>query len=681
MKTKRSFLTILALILAGDLVVLPDCVAAKKGDSTRKSTKSKSSSKSKSSKKSNESSVLNVRNEDTSRRGSSNTSSSSTVATQETTTTVVMDEATQIQSIADNLKANCLRTECRGSIDYEKCFRSTALDNALMSPACSSYLKAASSTDIAMMAKNKVKQDIQSLFKSTCSQNGGKINGESCSVDVYFYAKFPGGKKTTISKKKTANIGSNFTCDLVNFGLTDEDLEYKPEKSAEQTAQEIQMWVDFTMGAVNTTSQAISAHNAEKELKKANAYAQDAWYEFDGKSLSQKEVCAEYYYGEDGTGMNEKEWNNLKKEGKACATDGEGTRYCKKLSDGSYARTSNDSTYESCKKKYDAQCSGSSSCPLCSAAEGSLEESNKCAVFIEKSNEIKERQKLSELIRTKMDLNSMKANAEQAQMYQNLRNTVAQAQAAQMLSNLTGSSSNNQESCHSVIITLGQKYDKNCSLSENGGVVNSIYDLLNVCSSILNTANRDNDMTFNPSKYCKLLSNNNYYPGYSNSTVYSCLWDMNGYDECTWDTGRKEWVRTVSSDILDNKQINKIKTAMNDISGGVDCKDNTEEERCKEKNTISKYNSTLEAYNSNQSSLNSANKKIEELEEQQSSASQEAWSTGTQTVMGLVTGLIQKGANDKIRSRVEGACFVGNPEGGDSELLGKEGETRKINWK
>ncbi|MCQ2565036.1 MAG: hypothetical protein MJ152_04190 [Clostridia bacterium] len=374
MESRKSFLAILTLILAGSIIVSGDLAFAKKS----KKTSSKKSSKSKKSKKaetvvvSDDNSEERIATSSTTRRGSSSTSTTST------SSNTVVDEATEISNLKSNL-LGCLSGQCSGDVPFEKCFKTANIETYLAANGnCQTYLNAASSETIRVLAKQQVTSKINEYFKQSCSEAGGEVSGESCKLKLYYYARSADGKHTRKSDAKLQSIGTTFTCTYANFGLGQQDLEYKPEMSAEDKIQLIQSSIQLGTGLLNTGIQAFQAVKASKDLKRANAYEEDAWYKFDGKTLTRDgEACVTYHYGKSGAGIGLTEKNNLTSDdcdggiGAKIETDSNGAKYCTKSS-----------TNINCKTKH-------------STEDCSTKKDVGCYVYIEKSNEIKRAEKTS----------------------------------------------------------------------------------------------------------------------------------------------------------------------------------------------------------------------------------------------------------------------------------------------
>ncbi len=642
MKSRGNFLSILVLILAGSIAVPTDYVFAKKSVKTKKKTDKK---KKKKETKSNTSSAEEIVSSDISterRGGTTSTSSSARTGSSETT----VDPATETATLTENLKS-CLASSCSGTVPYEKCFKSSNIDTALLTnPSCSSYLQSASSEAIKVDAKNATKNYIKTKFTEACESVEGTVSGEKCKIKVWYYAKAPSG--ASISRSKDVIVGNTFTCTYSDFGLSQQDLEYKGEKTAEQKVAELQATMQMVTGLINVGTQAVQAISSAKNLKRANAYEEDAWYKFNGKTLERdgNPICT-YDYGTDGSGMKKKDWD-VEKQSKGdsvCSTDTNGARYCTKTTD--YAQCPGKGVvpphYPECdKSKVEEQSKG-----------GSVT----CYVYIEKSNEYKRAEKLKELV-SWMNLEELKSKALKEQR----RNAIMQTYAAPELANSisAGASTVNDMSCPERKTV--QKSDS----------VTTVAQAKTAASNLKSPECREYNNEFRCAN-SEYKSENNC----ADSDDKNCKkWKIIG---CEWNNNN--WVMKFDSPIDKVNYINsRADSYAHDVDSvlaamdGLSINDST-----------NAYNNTVTAYNDANNKLNTKKKELEALEEQKSAALTNTISAGTQTVLtGFTTSLTNKYTADGNKELMSGACYKSKTDPktslGSASLLAKEGATIKLKY-
>ena len=663
MESRKSFLAILALILTGSLIVSGDYAFAKKA---KKNTAKKSTKKEKKKNKKNETVAVSTEEELSEERASTSStarrgSSSSTTST--TTTTTAVDETTEISNLFSNL-LGCLSGQCAGDVPFEKCFKTANIETFLAANGnCKSYLNSASSETIRVLAKQKVTAKIKEYFKENCEGAGGKISNETCKLDLYYYAKSADGKHSKLAGPKAKSIGTTFTCTYGDFGLSQQDLEYKPEMSAEDKIQMIQSGIQLGTGLLNTGIQAFQAIKASKDAKRAEAFDEDAWYKFDGKTLTKDCAFREYTYGNSGAGLSLKEQQDLIsagcKSGAKVETDSNGAKYCVKTSD------------LTCETKHESDICGTGT-------------NNKipCYVKIEKANDIKRAEKTSELIRTINDLDKLKQDAAKEQQ----NNAIASMFVQSATGNIINSMANQGFTQGGGATYCSNEYswtrNEKCGLESNDFTIDNrtkaeeclkekIKSKGAICEEFTQgyytkyaCISSDTQCTWDKDqkRFIEQVTNSNYCLSTNNTECKPCTL---GQENCVSIT---TWNMTAQVGTMKTNYEAGI-TAIQGLQGLV----KTENQE--------KYNSAVSAYTTNQNSLNAKKKEVEELKEQSSSALQNVISTGTQTLLtGATTMITSKLSADSNRESMTGGCYIGNPTSGGSYFL-REGESKKLNWK
>ncbi|MCR5506437.1 MAG: hypothetical protein K6F04_01150 [bacterium] len=666
MESRKSFLAILTLVLAGTLVFPSDYVDAKK---TKKSSSKKSSKKKKTKTTKTTSSTSSETSEErasTSTSTSRRTTSSSTTSSSSSSSKV--DEATEISNLKSNL-LSCLSGQCAGDISYEKCFKTSNVDVFLAgNSTCQSYLNSASSETVRVLAKQQVVSKIKEYFTESCNQAGGKVSGETCKLDIYYYAKSPDGKHSKKANKSNVSVGTTFTCSYANFGLNQSDLEYKLGQSTEDKIQNMQAAIQIGTGLLNTGMQIFSAVKASKDLKRAGAFVEDAWYKFDGNTLEPKQVDNDYYYGGSGAGVKKDLYDTCSGRG----VDDNGAKFCKYRHGGTCSEENNTCDIVA----------GKSNAPGtdCSTVQ-KVTSSNPCYIYIEKSNEIKKGEKLSELIRTKGNLDELKQNAVKEQNKNALKQMMVQGATAQIFNSVANqglSFGGGAQICKEAMTTYVN--GETCTFGSKKSI-NSTADAV-ICAK-----STDN---FGASPTCNVYSKNG-------ATYYVCL--KTGAN-CTWDPSQNNYIKQVSNS---NGLVNRDGNPCGDVYKDGECMSTTAWNMTSQisvmegnmngaitaidtlSNSIKtdeqdKYNKTLTAYTTNQNSLNTKKKEMEELREQNSSALQGAISSGTQTLLTGATTLITTSLSaENNKDIMTGACYLGDPSNGN--MIMQEGEVKKLTWK
>ena len=646
MKSRRNFLSILVLILAGSIAIPTDYVFAKKSVKTKKKSDKKKKKEKNTSTQSVEAEELRSSDISSERRGG-------TTATRSTGTgtTTTVDAATETATLTENLKS-CLAKACsnsNSSTPYEKCFKSSNIDVAFLSDAsCVSYLGAASSEAIRVDAKNAARNYVKSAFTKACESIEGTVSGEKCKIKVWYYAKAPSG--AAISRSKDVSVGESFTCTYSNFGLSQQDLEYKGEKTTEQKIAEAQAGIQLATGVLNIGLNAISAIKDSKNLKRANAYEEDAWYKFNGKTLEKSTVCYKYYYGADGSGMKKKDWENEKSSSNAfCDTDANGARFCLRDDEKDLPTT----------KKSCSNTTGQKEC-----SKENVEQKN-CVVHIPQSNEYTRAEKLKELI-SWMDLENLKSEALKEQR----RNAIMQTYAAPELANSisAGASTVNDMSCPER-----QTVQKSESVKTAEAAAKSMSNKYE-CREYNNEFRCGNtnyefnsDYEFNSEKVCndELVKEGKCYR-------------ISG---CEWNVSSNNWVMKFKTPI---DKVNYINSRADSYAKDVDVALKAMDGLTKSDSTNA-YNNTVTAYNDANNKVNTKKKELESLEEKSSSSFQNVVSSGTQVLLtGITTSLTNKYAADGNKELMSGACYKSKTDPksnlGSANMLVKEGATIKIKY-
>ena len=648
MKSRRNFLSILVLILAGSIALPTDYVFAKKSVKTKK----KSDKKKKKGKTvvASESSVdaeeLRTSDVSTERRGGTTSTATASRTGSSQTTTVDVD------TLTSNLKT-CLSGPCStgSSVPYEKCFNSSVIDTTLLTnPTCQTYLNSAASEADRTEAKDRAKKYIASEFSKACQNAEGTVSGGKCKVKIWYYAKSPNGE--SVSRSRDYVIGKNFTCTYSEFGLSQQDLEYKGEKTAEQQIAEMQAGIQIFSGLLNAGVNTIQAIGASKNLKRANAYEEDAWYKFNGKTLEREgdPICI-YDYGTDGSGMKKKDWDTAKSSpaaNNACATDTNGTRYCTKAS-----KTA--SAYTPCGgETLKGTCNSSNKCSKEKVGNGNVN----CCVYISQSNEYKRAEKLKELI-SWMDLEGLKSKAVEEQqwnawMSQNVIPGMVGAVA-------TNANSVSDMTCPNTLTYqrgYAYKYNDTDKTVTNNETAAEIYSIQSSNTGTCNMANGGSNFVCTDTQQKNVNEK---------------------WDGCKWDNFQNTFVKvfTNTNDKVAymNGNVTSLKNEMAETRAAV--------KELITSNDTDAYNNSVSAYNDANNKLNTKKKELEALEEQKSSTLQNVISSGTQTLLtSVTTGLTNKIAADSNKELMSGACYKSKTDPktnlGSASLLAKEGATVKL---
>lgn len=645
MEKNKKFLTILLLMLGIGLTFSDEISAQRKG---KGSSKSKSKAQSKAKKKSNSSSsretseretkTTSTTEEDVNRAAGSRTNTSTTTSSSSSSATAY-NEDEEIEILTSQLE-NCTRTPCSDVVEFDNCFKPGKVDTYLKTGECATYINNASNENIALKAQNNLKEVIKNKLKTACTEAGGKVSGSTCKFEIYYQAMGPDGQKSRIGKNEYT-LGSTFTCNYANFGLSQSDLEYKEEKSTEDKLAMITAGIEMGMGLLNTGLQIAETVKTSRQLKEKSRYMHDAWYKFDGTNLTvTDEIGVQYQYGSKGKKKDLEEEYNCSESltNSCCSKFGSNFKYEKITTDeeGSYyARCINNDVDSTKPYPKDTQNN------ICNADyEADKDGKIECYTYIEKATEIKVAEKLSELMRTIGDLESKRKASERAQNRINMMTQAEAYDSANSFNNTFGGGNRNKEPCEQETIKGSNFLEAN---------KNKDY-AIEQCRSVGN----DTWICVKPSeigKDCKFDKNFNTWYYYENGTTSNTMVNK----------------LTTQFDNEDKQKIGE-NTNLNDWYKAQD-------------KTVSDYNKALNTYNTNQTKLNEAKKEMEELREKSNSSVTNIASQATQTLMGsgmtLMTTAIA--ANQK-KGTMTGMCYLGDPKNGGTPLV-NEGEAKKLTWK
>lgn len=639
MKTKNKILTAFCLLLATLLVVPVD------GYSAVKKVRAKSS-RSKSSKSSKKKNKLTVGDERASTRATSRGTSASS------STSSTMDEGTEIINLTSSL-LSCISAQCSGTIDFDKCFKTSNIDMYMAGNSdCQKYLNAASSDTVRTQAKAAVVSKVKGYLQEACTNAGGKVSGSTCKFDIYYYARSADGSHSKKSSAKSVSIGQTFTCTYASFGLSAQDLEYKLGTTTEDKVAYLKTTMDLVSGGLNTGLQVWSAMKNSKDIKRKEQMHGDGYFMFNGKELTNICYEKEFNYGPSGYGKKG-EIKQLVADGvcdeSTMTTDSNGAWYCVNNERNLTKSCESSSDYKSYIKE-----GGNGSIKECSTVENlkltGPEKDKKCWVKISKATDISISEKLSELIRTKMDLDSMAQDAASAQNRVNLQKTLVDGLYVKKVSDLFSGGSSTGTSYAYYVMKVNKdsygntewKWRKNGSSSDSGCRLEGTY--IGNASAAVSCVGAD------------LVSSCDKLDDYT----YGCVGRSENDGELDGDV---DLTKTMES-------FDTITTKYENLSAGDD----------KSKNTIKNYNAVKNAYTNNQNSLNTKKKELQELKDAQNGSISSIASTSTQTLMNTANTLITTKMNsDSKRGTMTGNCYLGDPANGNLFLT--EGATKKIDWK
>ena len=451
----------------------------------------------------------------------------------------------------------------------------------------------------------------------------------------------PDGQKSRIGKNEYT-LGSTFTCNYANFGLSPSDLEYKEEKSTEDKLAMITAGIEMGIGLLNTGLQIAETVKTSRQLKEKSRYMHDAWYKFDGTNLTvvTDKIDVEYKYGPKGKKKELEEDTTLQcltrlKESK---TDEEGSYYNACWMNDDKIKSKHPDGGEECNEK-------TTLCESTGNPDGCVEA---CYTYIEKATEIKVAEKLSELMRSIGDLESKRKASERAQGRINMMTQAEAYDSANSFNNTSGRNNGTKNYCYAELI----------------------YERLSIPDQAIDKITQKK--TEYTTTYCRL---------YDGGRGWSCLnIEDENFDKCksNFDNSTGHWYYYENSPESES-MVDKLtqQYAAEDSK-----KTNTLDEWYEGQDKIvSDYTKTLNTYNTNQTKLNEAKKEMEELREKSNSSITNIASQATQTLMGsgmtLMTTAIA--ANQK-KGTMTGMCYLGDPKNGGTPLT-NEGEAKKLTWK
>lgn len=636
MKTKNKILTAFCLLLATLLVAPVD------GYSAVKKVRAKSS-RSKSSKSSKKKNKLTVGDE----RASTRATSRGTSASSSTSSTV--DEGTEIINLTSSL-LSCISAQCSGTIDFDKCFKTSNIDMYMAGNSdCQKYLNAASSDTVRTQAKAAVVSKVKGYLQEACTNAGGKVSGSTCKFDIYYYARSADGSHSKKSSAKSVSIGQTFTCTYASFGLSAQDLEYKLGTTTEDKVAYLKTTMDLVSGGLNTGLQVWSAMKNSKDIKRKEQMHGDGYFMFNGKELTNICYEKEFNYGPSGYGKKA-EIKQLVADSvcdeSTMTTDSNGAWYCVNNERNLTKSCESSSDYKSYIKE-----GGNGSIKECSTVENlkltGPEKNKKCWVKISKATDISISEKLSELIRTKMDLDSMAQDAASAQNRINLQKTLVDNLYVKNVSDLFSGTLSGTSSSNLIEACDGYKSYYNVDRYSAEQSYNKDYGRVGYCVS------------YNGIWHCVANTDAN-----TNCTFKDANgWVKNAVSQSNPSSGDGDLTKTMEN-------FDTITTKYENLSAGDD----------KSKNTIKNYNAVKNAYTNNQNSLNTKKKELQELKDAQNGSISSIASTSTQTLMNTANTLITTKMNsDSKRGTMTGNCYLGDPANGNLFLT--EGTSKKIDWK
>ena len=636
MKRRTKFFAFVVFVLGGVLPFVPELYAARSRSSTMK--KVSGSSKKKTVTSSGNVVSSGSSSERANSSGSRATTSSSRGTSSTSSTSSAVDEATEISNLTANL-LSCLVSPCKGTVDYEGCFKTSNIDIYLSSTQeCQDYLDDASSDTVRVLAKSNVTSKIKGYLTEYCEAAGGYLDGTTCKFDVYYYAKSPDGAHS-VKKSKTYSMGNTVTCDPTYFGLSQTDLEYKEEMTTEQKMQLITAGIEAGTGAINLAVKGIGMINAKNELRQKNRIIGDIWYKFDGKDLVEDCKVREYNYCENDDGCSKSEIKRLKAEAPNWTegTDENGAVYLR-----------GDENAQCKKDKYPTE---SPKTQLCSDVD-SLSDDKVCYVYIEKATELSRMEKLSSLIRSVGGLDEKAVWAADAQKIKSRYLTLSDAESMQSLA---------------TTVSGGGQY---CSVSKCTADNISSVEVCFVSGDNLYTPDSAKQKLKQEIPLAIIVECR------KSDNVYHCLTSEGKEEKCSWN-GQYYMKSGTSSGIADEYGKNAFDVLDKQAQGAK----NTEGSVLgRANNYISAYNKVRSQYDSNQDELNKHKKELEELEAKSGAGVQSIISEGVSTIgksaITLVTTSMEASNNKGIMT---GNCYLGDPANGNLFMVG--GESKKLTWK
>ncbi|MDR2098976.1 MAG: hypothetical protein LBO78_03045 [Rickettsiales bacterium] len=598
-----------------------------------------------------------------------------------TTTTTVVDEATEIEMLRSNLMM-CLVPKCEGDVPYETCFPKGQVEYVVKTDTlCKGYYDAASSDRVRLTALTQATAKVNEYFQESCKEAGGTVRGGKCEISICYWARGEESGSDLDPRCQGYTVGKTVSCNSTAFGLTAQDMQYKPEKmSVENLTGVISGGMQVLTGGVNTVMNIAQASSASKKLRQMERVDGDAVYLFNGTSLQEKAWCKQYRYESKGmfSGCSEVKCPD------GFSPDGEGDNEecrCKKEI----------SSAVDCGwgEKPDVECANSSE------VKGSFNNQKGCWVKITNTSAAKRDKKTQELIRTLKDLESLRTQAERATQFSNIITYGQQASMMKEMSNVFGtstttSSTAGKHKCESETKTCPPDRVYGCRKEDIEGFAryNGCEELVPnrsfVClkrdqsAGYINCTWDARDKNFYgdaPEVSC--IAGRQYID--SNGETKKVPDDINaenyGIAIAACEEYMKKNVNPFSSDnIFENET--RLRSIYN-MGAAPGKKSGFQQEL---DGTVSDYNSTLSAYKSTQSEINRREAERKELEAKKAEGVAGAWASGSTEILGggmaITTSLLAADADRKART---GSCYVGDPKAGGRPFT-SDGSMKKVGW-
>ena len=580
------------------------------------------------------------------------TDTSSIVEETATAPAVVVDEDTEASILSENLKA-CITPICDGDVPYEKCFKRGATDTAMRQDiTCKSMYDNASSDIVRLKAMNNLNASIKNYFSDACEGAGGKVSGDTCKVNICYFAK--GGSEDKEPKKRCQDfkVGQSFTCSYASFGYSEQDMEYQEKMTSEQMAQVIQAGMGMVQGALTTTMSVVDAVSASKELKTKNIIKGKECtgtfsYKTGSISITEKTDCKQVYYlcsDKNCTSVNEE--CNDKTKCKTGTTDSYGNKYCVCKEEGN----PKNNTLEDCATNTEE-----------------VGDTFKCTVTLSEYTEMSKAEKEAELYKKFTDFDTLKL-MDQYNAYGRQRF-------------LSGGMTNNSTSYNDKYdyfhVTADARDDTECKVeaTTRGNL------LTNTCKIEGNVEDECKYAWGNQKDECiKQLKNNNQ-KRYS----FKCKCERKNTSSGKKNPMEFEYEENKDCDyeyVIDQnsgyptsstKKCKSFQEQAKEHFSGI-------QETLKGFKT-NNYSSAVSTYNSKMKSVNEKKEEIASLKERKSTgianAIGTAASTLTQQGTALTTTLISASQNKGIRT---GNCYIGDPQNGGT-LFAPENSRKTLSWK
>ena len=720
MENRKKLLVAFCVLFGGIVLTEPFVMAASKNNAKR--AKAKSNKKKDKKKKGVTGTTSTPSASSSSSSSSSSRASSSALRAVATTTTTSssssVSQETEVYNLTEKLMS-CLVSQCAGTVQYEKCFNTSQADVYMAgNSTCQTYLNAASSETVQTLAKVAVRNKITEYFKEACETAKGKVNGSRCEFTFYYYAKSPDGKNKKKRVHNPMSIGKTLTCSYQEFGLTQQDLEYKEEMTSDQKIAMATAIIDVVKGAATTGAQVVSTVKQARELKKKGHYLHDAWYLFDGTKLTKYSSgeCKTYDYGPSGLGKD-KELKKILESGECKGSteckpdvDSNGISYIVKIlkneeacNEASPNKISATETYKECAEMSETDW------------EQSGQQDNKsspkaCMIKLEKVTELSLAEKQVELAKSTGYLEYVKAKADDAKSNLQWNNMFNQMALTGMATDFANRFSGNDSStsgeylgeCPSSSFYIGTGVnDANCTSPVPGADANT------ACTeSGAEQKFRTANSNYSGAVKCERRSGRYFCYKLADFKKFACKWDGDmlvktkntetststtnttptgpfNYSECSSEgsDAKPEWCKC-------NGMVGTAKSSCeNAYKLRGDMKQFTElskvfsEENKRYNKDISAYNTAISSYNSANNSLNEKKKELQDMKEKANSSVSELVSSGSQTLFTGVTQIMTtKQEADSNKGIMTGSCWLGDPENGGAIFL-QEGAAKKLTWK